>query len=124
LEELDMLDMKRSTIGAALMGMLLTSAAGCSKQTECKTSVVTISGNHGHVVAIPAKHGAGTYAVRGGDHEHTLALSAAEFAELSAAGALRTRTTSVKRMCTTEPVKRLFAGAAQARAKITERFLS
>jgi hypothetical protein len=85
-----------------LSGVLLT---GCDKasapSSKCvsRGTVAEISGNHGHTLDIPADHVrrglGGTYAVKGGDHEHVVVLTDADQQKLGAGTAVKTRTSSV-----------------------------
>lgn len=79
---------------------------GCDKGASATDSkcvqngtLVELSGNHGHTVDIPAdgvKRGiGGTYAVKGGDHEHAIALKDEDMKKLQAGQPVTTRTTSV-----------------------------
>jgi len=78
---------------AAVMagGGLVLNALGCGGQsTSCGA---TIALNHGHSLAVPradAQAGADkTYSIRGGaDHDHTILLTAGQFADLLAGSAV------------------------------------
>lgn len=93
--------MKRSVriLGTVVVifGSLLL--GGCNKGQKCKSTVVAISGEHGHKADVPADHVnrgiAGTYPVTGGEHEHVLPLKDQDFADLKAGKTVHTRTTSV-----------------------------
>jgi hypothetical protein len=99
---------KRS-LWAALAFSALASASlvtACDKsssapQSKCMTQGATaeISGNHGHAIDIPAdaiKRGmGGTYAVKGGDHEHAIVLKDADMKTLQSGTPVKTRTSSV-----------------------------
>lgn len=82
---------------------LATAAAGCDRKASgpCAGGVdAEISGNHGHTFDVPAEHFTrdlgGSYAVRGGDHEHTAPLTDANIAALKKGESVTTRTTSVR----------------------------
>jgi len=87
------------------VGALALAASGCEKgggaaASKCTTqgTVIEISGNHGHAIDIPAeavKRGmGGTYAVKGGDHEHAIVLKDADQKSLAAGTPVKTRTGS------------------------------
>jgi hypothetical protein len=93
-------------ISLVMAGLALV-APGCDKgggggtESKCVTSgtAAEISGNHGHAIDIPSdavKRGlGGTYAVKGGDHEHAVALTDADMKNLQAGQPATTRTSSV-----------------------------
>jgi len=84
-------------LGSALM---ITFSVGCKSQASCtQGAVAEISGNHGHGADVPAEHVnravGGSYAIKGGDHEHVVSLKDADMAKLKAGEKIRTVATSV-----------------------------
>jgi hypothetical protein len=85
--------------------VILSAALGltgfaCKSETACKGGIaVEIAGNHGHSLEIPAsaieRGVGGTYPLRGGDHEHVVALRDADLERLKKGEELTTRATSV-----------------------------
>jgi hypothetical protein len=72
----------------------------CRGETACaQGAAAEISGNHGHTTEVPAEHVkrgvGGSYAIKGGDHEHVVSLKDADMAELKAGKKVRTIATSV-----------------------------
>ena len=58
-----------------------------------------IKGNHGHAASIPAAHLAGNadqmYSIKGGSpHDHTITITAANFATLRSGGTINVKSTS------------------------------
>jgi len=78
-------------------------ASACDKGGDAgkcgKGTAVEVGGNHGHTADVPVdaiKRGmGGAYAVKGGEHQHAIALSDEETKKLQAGQPVSTRTSSV-----------------------------
>jgi hypothetical protein len=87
-----------------IVAMLVVPAflAACTAKGRCGLSGVQaeVSGNHGHMVTIPGEavdRGiGGTYAVRGGDHEHAVTFRDSDFKKLANGERVEVLTTSVQ----------------------------
>lgn len=97
--------MLKSTLRIALGAIVLSFlAAGCDKgvpDNACTKNgaMADLSGNHGHAIDVPADHVkrgiGGTYAVRGGEHEHVIVLKDEDMKKIQRAESVKTRTSSV-----------------------------
>jgi len=96
--------MKTLRIALCAAALSLVAVTGCEKsapENACTKNGATaeLSGNHGHTIDIPADHIkrgiGGTYAVKGGDHEHAIALKDEDMKKLQQAQPVKTRTSSV-----------------------------